>query len=142
MVKHESEYDVSDSREFSPELRGNFETQICNVADELAYTTHDLDDGLRSGMITPQMLEDISLWDILTKKYNWSGSILADVERHRMIRDLVGLQVTDMIQSTDKRILDRKAKSALDIPKLFYNILGYSEDMLLQNRELKDFLFN
>jgi hypothetical protein len=59
-----------------------------------------------------------------------------------MIRDLVGLQVTDMIQSTDKRILDSKAKSALDIQKLFYNIIGYSEDMLLQNRELKDFLLN
>jgi hypothetical protein len=59
-----------------------------------------------------------------------------------MIRDLVGLQVTDMIQLTDKRILDSKAKSALDIQKLFNNIIGYSEDMLLQNRELKDFLFN
>ena len=56
MVKHESEYDISDAREFSPELRGNLETQIANVADELAYTTHDLDDGLRSGMISPQTL--------------------------------------------------------------------------------------
>lgn len=78
MVKHESEYDVSDAREFSPEMRGIFETQIGNVADELAYTTHDLDDGLRSGMITPQMLEGISLWDILTKKlerFYFSGRI-------------------------------------------------------------------
>src|SRR5262249_33778620 len=49
MVKHESEYDIADARDFSPELRGNLETQIANVADELAYTTHDLDDGLRSG---------------------------------------------------------------------------------------------
>ncbi len=40
-----------------PALRGNLETQIANVADELAYTTHDLDDGLRSGMLSPQMLE-------------------------------------------------------------------------------------
>ena len=53
MVKHESEYDISDARDFNPDLRGNLETQIANVADELAYTTHDLDDGLRSGMITP-----------------------------------------------------------------------------------------
>ena len=53
MVKHESEYDISDARDYDPGLRGNLETQIANVADELAYTTHDLDDGLRSGMITP-----------------------------------------------------------------------------------------
>jgi dGTPase len=45
MVKHESEYDISDARDFNPDLRGNLETQIANVADELAYTTHDLDDG-------------------------------------------------------------------------------------------------
>ena len=69
MVKHESEYDISDAREFNPELRGNLETQIANVADELAYTTHDLDDGLRSGMITPQMLDGIALWEILRETY-------------------------------------------------------------------------
>jgi dGTPase len=41
MVKHESENDLSDSRENNPELRITLETQICNVADELAYITHD-----------------------------------------------------------------------------------------------------
>jgi dGTPase len=53
IVKHESEYDVADARFYNPELRGHLEAQIANVADELAYTAHDLDDGLRSGMITP-----------------------------------------------------------------------------------------
>ena len=52
MVKHETEYDVSDAKGFNPELRGNLEAQITNVADEMAYTAHDLDDGLRSNMIT------------------------------------------------------------------------------------------
>jgi dGTPase len=41
MVKHESENDLSDSREYYPELSGTLETQICNVADELAYIAHD-----------------------------------------------------------------------------------------------------
>ncbi len=142
MVKHESEYDLTDAREFSPELRGNLETQICNVADELAYTTHDLDDGLRSGMITPQMLDGIALWEILTESSNWSGPLLQDLERHRMIRKLVGLLVTDMIQATDTRLKESGAKSALDIQKLAYNMIGYSEDMQRRNRELKDFLFS
>lgn len=142
MVKHESEYDLTDAREFSPELRGNLETQICNVADELAYTTHDLDDGLRSGMITPQMLDGIALWEILTETYNWSGPLLQDLERHSMIRNLVGLLVTDMIQATDTRLKESGVNSALDIQKLTYNIIGYSEDMQRRNRELKDVLFN
>ncbi len=141
MVKHESEYDISDARDFSPELRGNLETQIANVADELAYTTHDLDDGLRSGMITPHMLEGIALWEILRETYNWHGPHLADIERHRMIRQLVGLMVTDMIEATDRRLKESNSKSALDIQKLKFNVIGYSEEIQRRNRELKDFLY-
>ena len=53
--------------EYNPELRGHLEAQIANVADELAYTAHDLDDGLRSGMLTPYMLDGITLWEILVE---------------------------------------------------------------------------
>ena len=141
MVKHESEYDISDARDFSPELRGNLETQIANVADELAYTTHDLDDGLRSKMITPHMLDGIALWEILRETYHWRGPALDDIERHRMIRQLVGIMVTDMVEATDKRLKESRAKSALDIQKLKHNVIGYSEEMQRRNRELKDFLY-
>ena len=141
MVKHESEYDLSDARDFSPDLRGNLETQIANVADELAYTTHDLDDGLRSGMIAPQILDGIALWEVLRETFNWHGLVLDDMERHRMIRHLVGIMVTNMIESTDGRLKESKAKSALDIQKLKQNVIGYSEDMQRRNRELKDFLY-
>jgi dGTPase len=141
MVKHESEYDISDARDFSPELRGNLETQIANVADELAYTTHDLDDGLRSGMINPQMLEGIALWEVLRETYNWRGPNLDEMDRHRMIRQLVGLMVSDMLSATDARIRESKARTSLDIQKLKYNLIGYSEDMHRRNRELKDFLY-
>jgi dGTPase len=141
IVKHESEYDISDARDFGPDLRGNLETQICNVADELAYTTHDLDDGLRSGMITPQMLDGIALWEILKETFNWRGPLLDDMERHRMIRHLVGLMVTDMVQATDRRLKESGAQSPLDLQKLSYNVIGYSEDVQRRNRELKDFLY-
>jgi len=142
MVKHESEYDITDARDFNPELRGNLETQICNVADELAYTTHDLDDGLRSGMITPQSLEGISLWETLVKTFNWKGPFLEDLERHSMIRHLVGLMVTDMVHATDARLKESGVKSALEIQKLPQNVIGYSQETQQKNRELKDFLYN
>lgn len=141
MVKHESEYDISDARDFNPDLRGNLETQIANVADELAYTTHDLDDGLRSGMLGTQILNGVALWEILRETYNWQGPLLNDVERHRMIRQLVGIMVTDMVKTTDARLKESKVTSALDIQKLKHNVVGYSEEMQRRNRELKDLLY-
>ncbi|MCX6067209.1 MAG: deoxyguanosinetriphosphate triphosphohydrolase, partial [Chloroflexi bacterium] len=110
-------------------------------ADEPAYTTHDLDDGLRSSMIDAQILEGVALWEILKETYNWRGPNLGDIERHRMIRHLVGLLVTDIVQTTDQRLKESAAKSALDLQKLNYNVIGYSEDMQRRNRELKDFLY-
>ncbi len=141
MVKHESEYDISDAREYDADLRGNLETQICNVADELAYTAHDLDDGLRSSLIDPHMLSGIALWEILAEALHWKGPVLQDVERHGMIRELVGLMVTDLVQATNARLKESGVKTALDIQKLSTNLIGYSEDMQRRNRELKDFLY-
>jgi len=141
MVKHESEYDISDARDFNPDLRGNLETQIANVADELAYTTHDLDDGLRSGMLNAQTLNGVALWEILRETYNVQAGPLNDMERHRMIRQLVGIMVTDMVKATDARLKDSKVNSAFDIQKLKYNVVGYSEEMQRRNRELKDLLY-
>jgi len=141
MVKHESEYDVSDARNYDASLRGNLETQITNVADELAYTTHDLDDGLRSGLISPSRLSGIALWEILCATFNWHGAVLEDLERHRMIRHLIGLLVTDMIEATDRRLKESAVKSPLDIQKLKTNLIGFSEEVQRRNRELKDFLY-
>lgn len=141
MVKHESEYDRAEIREYDPNLRGNLEAQIANAADELAYTTHDLDDGLRSGMINPQMLDGIALWEILKETYKWRGPTLEDMERHRMIRQLVGMLVTDMVQATDSRLKESAVKSVADVQKLSYNVIGFSEDVQRRNRELKDFLY-
>ena len=141
IVKHESEYDISDASAYNPELRGNLETQIANVADELAYTAHDLDDGLRSGMLKPAMLDGIYLWEILTDTIKWSGPHLAEVDRHRLIRQLIGMEVTDLVTATDNRLKASGAGSPQDIQGLSYNVIGFSDDMLRWNRELKDFLF-
>jgi dGTPase len=142
MVKHESEYDISDASDYNPDLRGNLEAQIANVADELAYTTHDLDDGLHSGMLTPRMLEGLSLWEILTDHIKWRGPEMEDVARHKLIRQLIGMEVTDLVTATDNRLKDSNAQSPLDIQKLSYNVIGFSEEMSRRNRELKDFLYN
>jgi dGTPase len=142
IVKHESEYDKADASEYNPDLHGNLEAQITNAADELAYTAHDLDDGLRSGMITTDMLAGITLWEILVESTDWRGNVLDDLSRHRLIRRLIGLEVTDIVYATHQRLRESNVKTVQDLQRLPYNVIVYSEDMHRRNRQLKDFLYN
>ncbi len=142
IIKHETDYDVSDATEFNPELRGHLEAQIANVADELAYTAHDLDDGLRSGMITPAQLSGVSLWEVINESIGRRRSdTLDDLARHRLIRRLIGIEVNDLIQSIDRMIRRSGIRNVEELQQLPYNVVGFSEDMHRRNRELKDFLF-
>jgi dGTPase len=142
IVKHETEYDISYAKHYNPKLRGHLEAQISNVADELAYTAHDLDDGLRSGMLNAQMLSGVELWEITLESAAGERNVLSDLERHRLIRQMVGLLITDVIEATNSRIKNAKVKKALDLQKLDHNVVGYSDDMLRRNREIKDFLYS
>jgi dGTPase len=141
IVKHESEYDIADASEYNPDLRGHLEAQIANAADELAYTAHDLDDGLRSGMITPLMLEGITLWEILAESVGWHDALLDDLTRHRLIRRLIGMEVTDLVHATHARLQESNVKTVEELQRLPHNVIGFSEDMHRRNRQLKDFLY-
>lgn len=142
MVKHETDYDVSDAREYNPELRGSLEAQICNVADELAYTAHDLDDGLRSGLITPTQLDGIALWEIINESIGRRKTdTLEELDRHQIIRRLIGFETMDLIQSIDRYLRKTNVRSLHELQSLPYNVVGFSEDMYRRNRELKDFLY-
>ncbi len=141
IVKHETEYDIADASDFNPELRGHLEAQITNAADELAYTAHDLDDGLRSGMIQESQLEGMPLWEVVLKSVGLHGPLADDLSRHRLIRRLISLEVNDLVQATDLRIRDSGVRSVTDLQKLPYNVVGHSEEMHHRNRQLKDFLY-
>lgn len=142
MVKHETDYDIAEANEYDPELRGHLEAQLANVADELAYTAHDLDDGLRSGMITPGQLDGIAIWEIVNESIGLRKTeSLDDLTRHQIIRRLIGFETTDLIQSIDRYLRKSGVKSVMELQKLPYNVVGFSEDMYRRNRELKDFLF-
>jgi dGTPase len=141
IVKHESEYDIADATDYTPDLRGHLEAQIANAADELAYTAHDLDDGLRSEMITPGMLSGIALWEILAENSGWRSDELDSLTRHEMIRHLIGLEVTDLVRTTNQKLTASGVRSVDELQRLPYNVIDFSEDMHRRNRELKDFLY-
>jgi dGTPase len=142
IIKHETEYDRSDVTGFDPELRGHLEAQITNVADELAYTSHDLDDGLRASLITPEMLEGIELWEMAAKRFRAKGCGIDDLTRHQIIREMVGIEVNAMIQSSAERIEKSEVETLHDLQSLSYNVVGFDDRMIQINRVLKDFLFN
>ena len=120
---------------------GIWKSQICNIADELAYTAHDLDDGLRSGMIHTGMLEGIELWEIISNPYHWDGNQIDELSRHQINRELIGYLITDVIRATEKKILVSKIKSVDELQRLSYNVLCFSDDMQQRLRVLKDFLY-
>lgn len=141
IVKHETEYDRADARDFNPDLRGHMEAQIANVADELAYTAHDLDDGLRSGMIDETMLEGIELWQVMRESIGWRAGGLDDLTRHRIIRRLIGTEVDDLVENSEQRLRETKPASVEDLQRLPFNVVTFSEKMHRRNRQMKDFLY-
>ncbi|MHB8134024.1 MAG: deoxyguanosinetriphosphate triphosphohydrolase [Anaerolineaceae bacterium] len=142
IVKHESEYDIADAKNFDPDLRGHIEAQIANVADELAYTAHDLDDGLRSGLIFPDMLSGIEIWEILCMNADYHGGELDDLMRHTMIRKLIGIEISDVLETAEKIIRDNSIRSVEQVQKMNFNVIVFSEEMTRKNRKLKDFLYS
>lgn len=142
IVKHETEYDTADASAYDPHLRGHLEAQICNVADELAYTAHDLDDGLRSGLISTNILAGSGLWEHTKASVGWSDGALDDLTRHRLIRRLIGHEVTDLVNATSARIDASGAQSPLGLQHLDHNVIGWSDEFRAMNRELKNILFN
>src|SRR5213083_437017 len=66
IVKHSTRYDRPQVREFDPELAPSLEAQIVDFADEIAYNAHDIDDGLKSGMVDPDELAGVRLWAEVT----------------------------------------------------------------------------
>jgi dGTPase len=93
-------------------------------------------------MIRTTMLEGISIWEILVASVGWHSPELDDLSRHRMIRNLIDMEVSDLIHATDQRLRESGVRSVEELQRLPYNVVSFSEEMHRRNRELKDFLYN
>ncbi len=143
MLKHESEYDKGMAFAYDPHLRGTLEAQIVNLADEIAYTTADLDDGLRSGMITPvQLTRDSELWQLVTAELGINGkTVISDMDRHRVVRRLVGKEVTSVIEATYQALNNNNIQSVDDVRNMPHNLVSHRDDFVEMHKELKRFLY-
>jgi dGTPase len=142
LVKHETEYDVSDARGYEPDLACSLEGQIANAADELAYSAHDLDDGLRAGLISPFDLQEVALWNQLVADHGLDPCAeLSKMDRHRLIRTLVGWGVTDVLETTEQRLVEEGIDSVDGLRARGSQIIGLSEEAAALHRQLKLFLY-
>lgn len=142
IVKHETEYDISEAEGYEPEKRGHLEAQIANAADETAYTAHDLDDGLRSGLLKPQDMQGVSLWQQVTKSVGWRADALTELERHQLIRRLIGILIGELLEHTHAQLEKHTINSVEDVQAFDDNLVGLPETTHTRNRELKTFLYD
>lgn len=68
ITKHKTEYDLPDGGIFTHKGYPTLEAQLCNFADEIAYNNHDIDDGLKSGLLELGFLKDLELWEVNFQK--------------------------------------------------------------------------
>jgi dGTPase len=119
----------------------SLEAQIANLADEIAYNNHDLDDGLRAGLITIDELRSVSLFarehDAVLHEY-------PDINPRRMIhevvRRMVNRVVVDLIETTQTALQIAKPAGANAVREYAHPLVGFSPDVEQEHLELKRYL--
>lgn len=118
------------------------EAQAAAIADDIAYNTHDIDDGLRSGLITLEMLEELPL---IARLLSEVRGRYPDLEEPRLINEVMRRQITAMVEDviavTQANIARIKPESADDVRHAGQTMAHFSEEFATADRETKTFLY-
>ena len=120
----------------------SLEAQVAAIADDIAYDNHDIDDGLRAGLLTLEQLLDVPLvargWDAVRQRHS-------DVPEKRLIGELIrsqiGLMVNDLIAETRRRIEESGVDSADAVRAAGHTLGSFSDEMRDDERRLKKFMY-
>ena len=126
------------------ELRSfaSLEAQVAAIADDIAYNTHDIDDGLRSGYLTFEMLEDIPfLAGLMREVRDRYPHLEASRFTHEIMRRQITRMVEDVISVSQERLRELRPQSATDIRRADRVIATFSESMAETDRLIKAMLF-
>jgi dGTPase len=141
MIKHETEYDRSDASDYEPDLCASLEAQIANAADEIAYNAHDLEDGLRAELFRVPDLAELEIWKSLADRLEMQDETLSKMSRHKVIRELIGMMVTDVVETTAAKLDRWNIDSPWVLQRHHENVVSYSPELSALIRQLKDFLY-
>ncbi len=142
IVKHNSEHDRpgvnEDYEKGSPPC---LEAQIVDIADEIAYNNHDIDDGLLSEMIDPVLLQDVELW---SGHFNAVRSAHPDADfkilKYQTVIRIINSQVTDLVDTVATALKEKGIKSVAGVRAQKKAIARFSPAMENKNKQLKRFL--
>jgi dGTPase len=125
---------------FLQHKRPSLEAQITNLADEIAYNNHDVDDGLRSGLITLEQLATVPLVATHLQQVKQAHPELPERRViHETVRRMINTLVTDLIQQTERNLAEQKLSSIDDVRNA-PAMIAFSPEMSEQQRTLKTFL--
>jgi dGTPase len=121
----------------------SLEAQVANLADEIAYYSHDLDDGLDSGLLSEQVLRrDVTIWGGADKQVRKEhGDLPDECRRYFIIRCLIDSQVKDVVETTENHIAASGVKCADDVRTQPKSLAQYSPERRKLNLELRKYLY-
>ena len=158
LQKHQAFYEMEDVAQVSNfrNKSGNLETrptlekyrcpsleaQISNLADEITYYSHDLDDAVDFEILDSAQLEENAVWRRSHRAVLSRYPDAREPELHKLIiRDIIDVQVRDVIATSAKSIVDVGVQSADDVRKQPAPLIRYSDELLEANRALRKFLY-
>ncbi|MDE2118268.1 MAG: deoxyguanosinetriphosphate triphosphohydrolase [Betaproteobacteria bacterium] len=125
---------------FINKQRPSLEAQIANLADEIAYNNHDVDDGLRSGLITLEQIATVRLFAMHLETVRKSHPDLGERRLiHETVRRMINTLVSDLMHETERNIVAQRPQT-LDEVRNAPPLAVFSEEVREMNRELKSFL--
>ena len=128
-------------KRFIDKVQPSLEAQLSNIADQIAYNNHDVDDGLRSGLITIEQLFDVELFATQYKKVKIKYPDLDDARQiHETIRRMISLQIKDLLEVSQENIKSSKIETIDDVRHAGMALICSSDEMIQQSQQLKTFL--
>jgi len=143
LVKHYTAYDHPSKRADFDAKNSSLEAQVANLADEITYYGHDLDDGLDSGLLSEAELNrHVRLWKQAARTVQRAHGRLPDeCRRYFIIRCLLDSQVRDVVETTEKLIVKARVKSADEVRLHAKALVQYSPERRKLNVELRKYLY-
>jgi len=143
LVKHYTAYDHPGKRQGFDAKNSSLEAQIANLADEITYYSHDLDDGLDSELLSEKNLtRHVRLWAHAARLVKAAhGDLPDESRRYFIIRSLIDLQIQDVVENSERLICAANVQSADDVRLCPQKLVHYSAKRRKLNLELRRYLY-
>jgi len=143
LAKHHTAYDHPGGRKDFNAKNPSLEAQIANLADELTYYSHDLDDGLDSGLLSEkELIRHVRVWahaaKLVRKEY---GNLPDESRRYFTIRTIIDMQINDVVENSERLIGEVGVNSADQVRRFPKALVRHSPGRRELNQELRDYLF-